>query len=452
MNETITKILRYVNENNLFSGKSHVLCAVSGGADSMALLHILYTNMSLFGLTNVSAFHLNHNVRGLEADHDEQYVKEFCLNHSIPFYSYKLSLEESYNANEEILRELRYQYLEICCESIGADCIATGHTLSDQAETIILNLGRGAGLKGLSGIPPKRENIVRPLLCVNRNETEKYCTEEEIEYRIDSSNNEDIYKRNSVRHHMIPELEVLFGNIEEKLNNIAIASEEADSYIRGISHKVLEKCKTSMTSINTLQLSREEKILQKYVLMLFLSDNSIPYDNEDINNLVNLIDRTGRIQLKKGFIAQHYNKQISIYSNTDKLNITAHLANLGNNYFSDKKSINICLVNLSSFKKRYENYSLFELIDYDKIIGNLIIRQWMPGDVFNSLRRKNTKSLKKIFNEKKLLPNDKYEQVILSDDSGIVWLEDEGVSTLKAVNDNTQKVLVIRIKTEEKDD
>ena len=92
------------------------------------------------------------------------------------------------------------------------------------------------------------------------------------------------------------------------------------------------------------------------------------------------------------------------------------------------------------------------MIDYDKIVGDLLIRQWMPGDVFNSLRRKNTKSLKKIFNEKKLLPNDKYEQVILSDDSGVVWLEDEGVSTLKAVNDNTQKVLVIRIKTEEKDD
>ena len=203
MSETITKILKFISDNHLFSGISHVLCAVSGGADSMALLHILSSNMSLFGLKTVSAFHLNHNIRGLEADSDEEYVGQFCLSHSIPFYSYKLNTEETNNANEESLRELRYHYLDFYCKYIGADCIVTGHTLSDQAETFLLNLGRGTGLKGLSGIPSKRDNIIRPLLCISRDETEKYCEENNIVYRIDSTNNEDLYKRNYIRHHIV---------------------------------------------------------------------------------------------------------------------------------------------------------------------------------------------------------------------------------------------------------
>ncbi len=449
MNATITKILRYVNENELFSGMSHVLCAVSGGADSMTLLHVLSSNMSLFGLNNVSAFHLNHNIRGAEADDDERYVREFCSSHSIPFYSYKLSAEESKHASEELLRDLRYHYLNVFCDNIGADCIATGHTLSDQAETILLNLGRGTGLKGLSGIPAKRGNIVRPLLCVNRAETEKYCIDYGMDFRIDSTNQEDVYKRNTVRHHLIPELDSLFGNIEEKLNNIAKSSEEADSYIRSIARITLDEIRNSMTSLNALQLSKRELVIQKYVFMLFLADNGIPFDYADINNLIDLVNSLGRVQLKKGYLAQHFNSEICIYSPNDKLSLSEQLIDIGKNQITDKKSLNICLKDLTLINKESDKYSLFDLIDYDKIVGDLIIRQWTPGDVFSSYKRKNTKSLKKIFNEKRLLPNEKYEQIILSDDTGIVWLEGEGVSSSKAITDKTEKVLVISVITEE---
>lgn len=449
MSETITKILKFISDNHLFSGISHVLCAVSGGADSMALLHILSSNMSLFGLKTVSAFHLNHNIRGLEADSDEEYVGQFCLSHSIPFYSYKLNTEETNNANEESLRELRYHYLDFYCKYIGADCIVTGHTLSDQAETFLLNLGRGTGLKGLSGIPSKRDNIIRPLLCISRDETEKYCEENNIVYRIDSTNNEDLYKRNYIRHHIVPELDSLFGNIEEKLNNTAIAADEADSYIRKLAYCALDKCKNGVTSLNALQLLNEDTVLQKYVLMLFLAENGIPYDYADISNLIYILNNSGRLQLKKGFIAQQYNKELYIYKSDDILSIDSKRVNLGINLFSNRKSINVSLEDLSDVNKRYNNYSFFELIDYDKIIGDLIIRQWVSGDNFSSYKRNNTKSLKKLFNEKKLFPNEKYEQIVLSDDTGIVWLEGEGVSSYKAITDSTKKVLVINVITEE---
>jgi len=415
----------------------------------MALLHILSSNMSLFGLKTVSAFHLNHNIRGLEADSDEEYVGQFCLSHSIPFYSYKLNTEETNNANEESLRELRYHYLDVYCKYIGADCIVTGHTLSDQAETFLLNLGRGTGLKGLSGIPSKRDNIIRPLLCISRDETEKYCEENNIVYRIDSTNNEDLYKRNYIRHHIVPELDSLFGNIEEKLNNTAIAADEADSYIRKLAYCALDKCKNGVTSLNALQLLNEDTVLQKYVLMLFLAENGIPYDYADISNLIYILNNSGRLQLKKGFIAQQYNKELYIYKSDDILSIDSKRVNLGINLFSNRKSIKVSLEDLSDVNKRYNNYSFFELIDYDKIIGDLIIRQWVSGDNFSSYKRNNTKSLKKLFNEKKLFPNEKYEQIVLSDDTGIVWLEGEGVSSYKAITDSTKKVLVINVITEE---
>ena len=220
MNETSIKVFRFVKENDLFSNMSHVLCAVSGGADSMTLLHVLFENKSVFGLNTVSAFHLNHNLRGDEADSDEQYVRDFCGRLSIPYYSYKLTKIESAEASEDSLRQLRYHYLEEYRESIGADCIATGHTISDQAETFLLNLGRGSGLKGLSGIPYKRDYIIRPLLCLSRKETEQYCKENGIDYRIDSTNKIDLYKRNIVRHHLLPEMEEYFGNIEEKFHKL----------------------------------------------------------------------------------------------------------------------------------------------------------------------------------------------------------------------------------------
>ena len=450
MNETSIKVFRFVKENDLFSNMSHVLCAVSGGADSMTLLHVLFENKSVFGLNTVSAFHLNHNLRGDEADSDEQYVRDFCGRLSIPYYSYKLTKIESAEASEDSLRQLRYHYLEEYRESIGADCIATGHTISDQAETFILNLGRGSGLKGLSGIPYKRDYIIRPLLCLSRKETEQYCKENGIDYRIDSTNKIDLYKRNIVRHHLLPEMEEYFGNIEEKLTNTAVIAREADEYLKKQADVVLRECRINMSSVNTLQLSQYDSVIIKYAIMQLFLDNNIPFDHFDINQVYSLLSSTGRIQLKNGFFIQHFNNLLCIYKfdaegsdKCEKRLVT------GVNMFSNNKSVSVCLKDLQDINNLNEDYSEFDLIDYDKVVGELVLRRWKEGDKFSSFKRKNSKSLKKLFNERKLNPVEKRNQMIISDDTGIVWLEGEGVSSYKNITDLTKKVLVINTISEE---
>ena len=450
MNETNIKISRFIKENDLFSGMSHVLCAVSGGADSMTLLHILFENKSLFGIDKVSAFHLNHNIRGDEADDDEQYVHAFCDRLKIPFYSYKLTETESLGASEDKLRQLRYNYLEKYRQDIGADCIATGHTKSDLAETVILNLGRGAGLRGLSGIPVKRENIIRPLLCISREETEQYCSENSIEYRVDSTNCKNIYKRNIIRNRLLPELEEYFGNIEAKLTNIATIAHEADEYLIKQAENALNECRINMTSLNALQLAKCDSVIIKYVLTLFFRDNEIPFDNYDINQVYSLVFSAGRLQLKNDFIAQHFNNVFCIYRTDSKFvdKCEIHL-NLGKNRFSERKSVFVYIKDLHDINILDKEFSEYDLVDYDKLDGELILRKWENGDKFSSFKRKNTKSLKKLFNEKKLNPVEKKDQMIISDKSGIVWLEGEGVSSFKNITENTHTVLVIKTISEE---
>jgi tRNA(Ile)-lysidine synthase len=429
---------------------SHVLCAVSGGADSMTLLHVLFENKSIFGIDTVSAFHLNHNIRGEEADSDEHFVQEFCTRLSIPYYSQKLTEIESSEASEDSLRKLRYRYLEECRNRIGADCIVTGHTISDQAETVLLNLGRGSGLKGLSGIPYRRDNIVRPLLCLSRKETEQYCIDNTIEYRTDSTNEIDIYKRNKVRHNLLPEMEEYFGNVEVKLSNTAVIAHEADEYLKKQADVVLRECRINLSSVNTLQLSRYDSVLIKYAIKQLFLDNQIPFDYFDINQVYSLINSTGRLQLKNGFFAQNYNNNLCLYKfDNDERDKCEEGLVIGINKFSKNKSVNVCLKDLQDIHNINEDYSEIDLIDYDKVVGELVLRKWKEGDKFSSNKRKNTKSLKKLFNEKKLNPVQKRNQMIISDDSGIVWLEGEGVSSYKNITKLTQKVLVIKTILEE---
>ena len=185
-----------------------ILCAVSGGADSMYLL----ARLRELGYT-VAAGHYNHGLRGTEADRDEAFVRDFCAARGIPFVSEKGDVAafaaEQGMGTEAAARTLRYAFLERAADDLGAAVIATAHTAGDNAETVLLHLARGSGLKGLGGIPPKRGRVVRPMLDVTRAEVESYLAEHDIKYVTDSTNGEDDYARNRVRHGAVPALETV---------------------------------------------------------------------------------------------------------------------------------------------------------------------------------------------------------------------------------------------------
>lgn len=186
---------------------SKVLCAVSGGADSMCLLNWLCELQGEYGFT-IAAAHYEHGLRGAESLRDALFTQERCsllgieclVGHGdVPAYAAKEKI-----GIEEAARILRYRFLEETAERLGCDRIATAHTLNDNAETVLMNLCRGAGARGLSGIPPVRGKLIRPLLHTERAEILHYLDSRNIPYVQDSSNEEDIYTRNRIRHQVIP--------------------------------------------------------------------------------------------------------------------------------------------------------------------------------------------------------------------------------------------------------
>ena len=180
-----------------------VIAAVSGGADSVALLHVLYSLQDELSFS-LAACHVNHNLRGAESDGDEMFVRRKCRMMDIPLYVANIKVNEfrqKHDSLEECARRLRYGFFE----DIGKNkLIATAHTASDNCETILINMVRGTALSGICGIPAKRDNIIRPLLYITREDVERYCRENELDYVTDSTNLSDDYTRNKIRHKIVP--------------------------------------------------------------------------------------------------------------------------------------------------------------------------------------------------------------------------------------------------------
>jgi len=197
------KVLAWCREQALFSPGERVVCAFSGGADSTAMLCCL---ASLRGEMKISlsAAHFNHGLRGAESDRDEAFCRDFCRERSIPFTAGRGNVaaraRETGESTEQAARELRYEFLL----SLSGDKVATAHTADDNLETILMNFTRGTGLRGLSGIPPVRGRLARPLLCVSRAEIEAYLVEAGVSHVEDSTNADDGCLRNRLRHHVVP--------------------------------------------------------------------------------------------------------------------------------------------------------------------------------------------------------------------------------------------------------
>ena len=210
------KVTAFIEDNRLLENGDTVIVALSGGADSVTLLHILNSIKELYNLT-LRAAHLNHGIRGEEADRDEDFVRKLCESMGVPLDVRREDIpaiaKESGKSEELCGREVRYAFFDALCEQYGAK-IATAHNRDDHAETVLWNLVRGAGLSGLCGIPVRRGGIIRPLLGCSRAQIEAYCAENQLAYVTDSTNLTAAYTRNRIRLEVMPILRQLNENAE----------------------------------------------------------------------------------------------------------------------------------------------------------------------------------------------------------------------------------------------
>ncbi|MBR5529518.1 MAG: tRNA lysidine(34) synthetase TilS [Oscillospiraceae bacterium] len=254
----LNKLLAFIRKYDLIHAGDRIICAVSGGADSMALLWGMYLLQTKLDIT-LEAAHFNHHLRGAESDRDEAFVKDFCQGYGIPLHLGGTCVTAGKKGLEAAARDARYAFLQ----SLNGK-IATAHTADDNAETVLMHMVRGTGLKGLGGIAPARENLIRPLLSATRQDVVEFLEEYSIPHIMDSSNAENLFLRNRLRHTVMPSLKAENPAICQNLSAMALRLREDAELLDALA----EDAKTT----NVINLQLLQPAIRKRVLAALLRD------------------------------------------------------------------------------------------------------------------------------------------------------------------------------------
>ncbi len=402
--------------SELLSPGSRVLCAVSGGADSMALLHMLSQRPEL----TVCAAHFEHGLRGEESLRDAAFVEDYCRGHGIPClvghgevkgYAHGRGL-----GMEEAARELRYAFLERAADALGCDTIATAHNADDNAETVLLHLLRGSGLDGLRGIPRRRGRIVRPLLDTTRAEIERYLEENRIPHIEDSSNASDDYSRNLLRHRVMPVLRMLNPRVSEAMGRTARLLERdgacLDRQAAGLMH---EAGKGSFLSLEELRAqdpaiaTRAIRALGPEPMSCERAEAALAFIGSDETGVLEVPG--GRLRRERGRLFRDGGEPVS---------------ELPERELPREGVLAIPEAGLSlrvqPLVKKEEINGLFKTYDLkcEKIHGKITCTGRREGDRFHPAGRGCGKSLKALFGEAGLTRRERALVPILRDEAGIL--------------------------------
>ena len=454
-----------IRRYNLIEKGETVVCGLSGGADSVAMILVLSELSHTMGF-NVCAAHLNHMIRGQEADEDENFVRELCLRHNIPLYAKQISAvqysEEHGYGLEEGARLLRYSFFDDAAEFFSADKIATAHNADDNLETIIFNLQRGSGITGLCGIPMKRDKIIRPIIFSDRNAILKYLSEKGQNYRTDSTNSCTDYTRNRIRLNIIPEIKkinptastVVARNTELLRNDCEFFDLEVKRIIRENCKIFDDKIQIQCSVLKELHKSLSTRIVRAMIDRLVgVKDYGNKHifaavmlaQSESAAGTVSLPQKMQAVKYNGLFEIRHEQKQSSTKINSRKLNIDGEtpLPEIGLIVQCSKLKTNC------KFMQTTDTFC----VNCDRISGELIVRSREQGDKITLGKRNVTKTLKKLMTEMKI-PTNKREQIpVISDSNGVVAVYGIGCDKNKqAENNSAANCLYITIRSVKNDD
>lgn len=451
MTKTIEqKTLKFIDENHLVEKEDKILVAFSGGADSVFLLHFLIKFKKRLGI-ELSAFHLNHNLRGKSAYEDEKFCSDFCSKNKIEFHSVSRDIKtfarEKKISIEEAGREIRYAELLKTAKKCKAEKIATAHNASDNVETILLNFVKGTGIRGLTGIPVRRENIIRPILCLTSDEIRKYLKENKIPYRLDKSNLDTDYERNFLRNEIIPKLkQKLNPRVEGKISNTATILKDINSFIENQINQIArntarfdgKELKLNLKKISKLDVGFCSIFLKSTVEKNF----KIELSSENINSLVELINsQTGtKINLKE-FVVAYKDRDLLIISRHSKksyLRVSKKIK-IGQKIKIDGKMISIEEISRKNVK--FINDKSIEFISGDPVGNVFEIRNWKAGDKFQPFGMKGTKNISDFLSDEKTSSQKKKENLVLTYSGKIVWVIGLRIDERFKITPKTKKIL-----------
>lgn len=454
MTKTIEqKALKFIDENHLIENGDKILVALSGGADSVFLFSFLLKYKKRFRIA-LAAFHLNHKLRGKSANADEKFCKDFCAKNDMPFVSVskdvKAYAKQSKGSIEEAARKIRYQELQKAAEKLGCNKIATAHNSSDNVETILLNLFKGAGLRGLSGIPVRRENIIRPVLCLNADEIRKYLQQSKIPFRLDKSNLESDYERNFLRNEIIPKLKRKINpQLEQKVSGTSRIISEISSFV---DNEVERLSKTSVKKIEEdlrINLNAISKLDKSFLGSFFKSvveeNFKIELSSENIDDLLNLVkSQTGKsIHLKEKVSAFRERDDLVIGKKLIAKKNTPIALSIGQKVELDSKIISI--EEVSKKMTKFTSNKLVEFISGDGLNKKFEVRKWKAGDKFQPIGMKGTKKVSDFLSDIKASSAEKKDHLILTNSGRIVWVIGLRIDERFKVTPKTKKILKLTL-------
>lgn len=446
------KIIDYVLKENLIEKGNHIVVGVSGGADSMALLHFLFSQKDRYQIT-LTAAHVHHGVREA-ATEDAEYVKAICSKWKIPFFIHHCNIKtiakQRHITEEEAGREERYNFFISLTKP--NDKIAVAHNMNDQAETMLMRFFRGADIKGLGGIPAKRQQIIRPLLNLTRDEIEKYCDHYQIAFKTDQTNLETTYTRNKIRLECIPYIQRHLnpGIIKTLAQHSQLYLAEED-FISDYVQKLLLECiiqKDKKLWININQLQKEKEYIQKRLLLeciILQVGGAKDITSVHVQQVWRLLTKqVGKsVNLPYGLIVTRHYEQL-VLSKQENLEAIMYNYTLEEGTMQIKQinaEITLSFVSRKTFEQCKENmYTKY--IDYAKIKDALRLRIRKPGDYITLTN--GSKKLKDFFIDEKICRETRNSMPLIADDNEIIWIIGSRLNVKYYVTDQTTQIIEIK--------
>ncbi|TND09226.1 MAG: tRNA(Ile)-lysidine synthase [Bacteroidetes bacterium] len=439
----LTRFLQSIEKEKLLLPGDRVLLAVSGGVDSVVLLHLFMESGFDFGVA-----HINHKLRGAESDEDARFVAELAAASGKKFFGHTIDDLDSQIAKGESLqsaaRRIRYAFLEKTVSENNFDCIATAHHLDDNLETVLINLLRGSGVSGLRGMLPKQHGIIRPLLFANRKEIEAYAGKEKLHWRHDSSNDSDDYTRNRLRHQVIPSLKEMQPGLEKVLGQMTDRLRQTELLLQAAADEYRKTC-TEETATGTVIDAQKLAALPapETLLHLWLRDKNF--------HAVQLADA-----LQTALAGE---SGASFFSSTHRLLCDRgkiHVLEISEPFAAElliEKHGNLPGIHIDDFtgdgetKKSASPFS--EFFDSGALSFPLLLRPWRPGDRFIPLGMKQHKKISDFLVDQKVPLHEKEKTLVLESGGEIAWVVGHRISESFKIKPGSRSVTRISMNTAE---
>lgn len=412
----VEKIRRYIESNQLFKPEDRLLVAVSGGIDSVVLLHILH----VMGY-NIAVAHMNFGLRGEESNGDEAFVINFCEKLEIQYHVKKVDtvkyMEEHKCSVQVAARELRYAWFEELKLAFDYKYLLTAHHADDSVETIMMNIIRGTGISGLHGIR-NTDVAKRPLLCVNRQELHEYAIQNDIKWREDSSNAKDIYLRNKLRNSILPSIDKLNEVWRTNLLNLSDDIFESEQILKEhYSLEIKNYYNGNTIFLDELLKSKNSKWLLRNLLI------ELGFSHSNITDILkNLNIQKGKFYESDLVILRSNGSTFDvIWKETELIASSSYIINMDHTEMNvSDMELNFSVISASELKDMKDRDSMF--LDFNKLKFPLEIRNWRIGDWFVPLGMKGKKKLSDFFVDEKFTIQQKENTFVMVSGDDIVCI------------------------------